>query len=242
MSSDLSLQARANEKMYYQSIEGDLVLNKKIAISDGGVCNGCLDEMARLIPLYRRDFENRTGVKVLLVIPWPAVKLFSWPPHAAVLDGIDVRKKEFAIAITADYLLAGRRSFEGQKLEVAEALKEVESDPSLSNAYREDEIETIRRHLEAIEKRRKVNNERQLFSIPLERMSAFTMESRGDFIAVSFMFRNLKDTLHRGRQEIKEKQILVISKEFEAAMICLEKMAGLKAIKTEGEFPKEPRT
>ena len=34
------------------------------------------------------------------------------PPHAVVLEGIDIRKKEFAVAITAVYLLSGRRSFE----------------------------------------------------------------------------------------------------------------------------------
>lgn len=47
---------------------------------------------------------------------------------------------------------------------------------------------------------RKVNNERQLLSIPLERMHAFIMESKGDFIEVNFTFRNIKDTLIPGMQ------------------------------------------
>ena len=87
-----------------------------------------------------------------------------------------------------------------------------------------------------------MSNERQLFSIPLERTHALTIEGKGDFIEVNFMFRYIKDTLLRGRQEIEEKHILVISKEFEAVMIHLEKMAGPRATETEGEFPQEPRT
>jgi hypothetical protein len=213
-----------------RSLEGDLVGDVKIALLDTGICNGCRESLDKLEQWYRTDFEGRTDQKFQQVIPWPAVKQFTWPPYSDVIvSGIAVDLREFAIGIGDEFLVSGKRSYESHRAEVTARIAELDKliptcDKADQKMIMEKEQDMAHRRLDAIEKRRRVTGERKLFTIGIEHMDGLKVKPQGHYLEVTFRFETVKDKfLTGGRKAVTESHRWLIHQEYAAAVDYIQK-------------------
>lgn len=218
-----------------RAVSGDLVGGKKIAILGSGICNGCQDALHRLEDIYRRDFERRTETKIELVIPWPAIKQFSWPPRGSVmLSGWAVDLREFAIALAGEHLVGGRRSYESWRSENLERIAALEAEKDQGDAKakigRDSELDELKRSLAKAEKRKGSTAEHPLFSLALERVGDWKVREKGQYLDITFSFRMLVDGFRGASKEKVERHFLLVSKEYAAAIDVIgERLRELEA-------------
>ena len=188
----------------------------KIAIGEHGVCNVCSEELANLEKLYMADFEDRTGQKIDMAIPWPAIREFTWPPHSAVIvSGWELRSCEFAIGLAETSLISGRRSIRSFEEEAAKRMAQLSKQIEASKSYEERALlrrdyDRFQRGFEKIEDLARAG-ERQLFIIPLANMQDFKSTKQDGWIAVEFRLRKQKTGFFGGRKDTLEKHRLLVS-------------------------------
>ncbi|HUV24864.1 MAG TPA: hypothetical protein VMW26_05505 [Methanomassiliicoccales archaeon] len=202
--------------------EGDVVHGKKIVIEEYGVCTICKDELKNLEGVYTKDYENRTGNPVDMVIPWPAFDGFSWPPYPDVIvSGWEFQKHEFGLAITENLLLAGRRSIESYEREAFDRMQEIQQTMETTEDYREKmelrrELRNWQKKLEGIEKIMRMG-ERRLPMISLELVTEMEGEFSEDWVKVKFTCKRIKSTFFNKKKEVRSKDFFKFSRLYENA-------------------------
>jgi hypothetical protein len=210
-------------------VEGEITLDgSKIMVEGYGVCNKCRNEIASLGENYREDYENRTGQKIEKIIPWPAFKEFSWPPHADVLlSGWELKTCEFAIAMTETSLVSGRRSIASMEDDVTRRISELSKAIEESKDYGERtklrrDFDRYKRKMEKVEDLAKAG-ERKLFIISIDKIVGIETEKRGDWVHVSFKERKIKTGFFGGKKEITVPQRWIVTALYEDTINALVK-------------------
>ncbi len=207
--------------------QGDLAGKDRIVVGERGVCNICSRELMVLEEMYRQDFLERTEQRFDVVIPWPAFKTFTWPPNALILvSGWAVNRREFAVGISCDYIVAGRRSIKGIEKEMIERIEDLKK--RKEEAKEEVDKRSIDREIEEWELRLKYlakmksQGERRLVSIPLERAVVRKVEKKDDWIVFEFDHLELVEKILGGEREEVKKEQWVVSAAYEDALKKLE--------------------
>jgi hypothetical protein len=197
--------------------EGEVALSgTRIQINGNGVCNMCKREMVNLEEIYGADYGNRTGQKIQKVIPWPAFKEFTWPPHADVLvSGWELRTCEFAVALTEAGLVSGRRSILSYEDEAAKKLADLSRAIEASNDYEERtklrrDFDRLKRRLETVEELVKAG-EHPLFIIPFENVLDIKVVKEDDWLHVEFREKKMKGGFFGGKKETVKEHRWIIS-------------------------------
>ena len=216
-----------------QMVEGYITTSgSKLIVEEEGVCNVCKIELKKLEEIYKKDFEKRTGQVVTKVIPWPAFKEFSWPPHSAVLvSGWELRRKEFAVGITDSAVVGGRRSMSSYEEEFATQLRELVEAIEKSKSYEQRfllrrEYDMKRKKLDLIERTMKAGD-RPLFILPLAIIRNLYYDQKDSWLVVNFEKVEIKTKPFGSKMEKVEKHRWVISALYEDAMAFLKGRTGM---------------
>jgi hypothetical protein len=204
----------------------EMVSGKLVVVGEDNICGACKEGLLSMEKIYRKDFERRTEMKIETVIPWPAIKRFTWPPHAAVvISGWGAVTVEFAIGVGDTHLIAGRRSFQSWREEVVskivEATDKAQGASLEERITLESEIDMLRRKLDSVNRRERGAHERPLFSLPIANMRSAAMERQKEFIEVTFASEELKPKTLKGKKVVTTKHMLLISRYYEEALAAL---------------------
>ncbi|MFP4169831.1 MAG: hypothetical protein ACLFUV_02230 [Methanomassiliicoccales archaeon] len=201
---------------------GDIIKGKKIEIERFGICKVCMDELEKLERIYYRDLEDRTGKKMLQVIPWPAFNGFSWPPYSGVItSGWEFHKHEFGLGIGEDFLIAGRRSVQSYETQAIDNMREVQKhldeteDPTEKVELRK-EFRKWQKQLESVEKMM-ATGERPLYTMPIDFITDMRVERSEDWLNMSFTHKNIKSKFLGGKKEVQEQDFFKFSRYYEEA-------------------------
>jgi hypothetical protein len=209
-----------------ESGDREMVSGKLVMVGEDNICGACKEGLVSMEKIYRRDFEQRTEMKIETVIPWPAIKQFTWPPNAAVvISGWGAVQVEFAIGIGDTHLIAGRRSFQSWREEVVSRIVEkTEKAQGASLEERitlESDIDMLRRKLDSVNRRERGAKERPLFSMSIANLKNAAMERQKAHVEVSFEAEELKAKTLKGKKVVTKKHVLVISRYYEEALTAL---------------------
>jgi len=227
--------------------EGDIVHGRKIKIVEYGVCEVCMEELRHLEKVYSDDFENRTGIKVEKLVPWPAFNGFSWPPYSDVIvSGWEFQKHEFGLAITEDLLLAGRRSKENFEKEAFDWIAKITAEIDSTEDYKRKmelrrDLHRWQKKLDEIEKLLRMG-ERPLPMISLELIPEMEGEFSKDWIKVKLKFRVIKTTFFNKKKEAFSEKHFTFSRIYQDAFDCMVEKVERKGGKvTRTGAKREPR-
>jgi hypothetical protein len=209
-----------------ESGDREMVSGKTVVVEEDGICGACKEGLVRMENTYRRDFERRTEMKIEAVIPWPAVKQFSWPPYASVVvSGWGAVQVEFGIGIGETHLIAGRRSFQSWREEIVSMIVE-KTDQTQGAGMEaritlESEIDMLRQKLDSINRRERGTRERPLFSMTVENLRNATMERQKGWIEVCFEAEELRPKMMKGKKVVTKKHMLLVSGHYEDVLSTL---------------------
>lgn len=203
-----------------ESGDREMVSGKLVVVEDDNICGACKQGLVRLERIYKKDFESRTEMRLDGIIPWPAIKRFSWPQYAAVVtSGWGVVQVEFAIGIGDTHMIAGRRSFQSWREEVVSMIVEKTEKAQTAGLEEritlESDIDVLRKKLDRVNKRESGAKERPLFSLALDHLTNATMQRQKDWIELMFEAEEMRMGGLRSKKVVRTKHDLVISRYYE---------------------------